>query len=68
MNIQITKDQLAVIEEMIALHGSHISVAGAIYEMLNDDINGIERTLNQLKELKAKQEQAINRPRLYLVK
>lgn len=68
MNIQITKNQLAVIKEMIAFHGSEISTAGAIQEMISDDIIGIERTLDQLKELRAKQEQVIKRPRLYIVK
>lgn len=68
LNIQITKDQLAVIEEMIAFDRAEISVLGAIQEMIADDIIGIERTLNQLKELKASQLQLINRPKLYLVK
>lgn len=68
MNIQITEDQLSTIKEMIAFHGSEISIAGAIQEMISDDIIGIERTLDQLKELRAKQNHVINHPKLFLVK
>ena len=68
MNIQISCDQLDVVRQMIAFQGLQISPESAIYEMLNDDINGIERTLHELLELKAKQQRLINRPKLYLVK
>ena len=68
MNIQISQEQISVIEEMIAFHCSEISVSGAIQEMIADDIIGIERTLNQLKELKASQDRVIRRAKLHLVK
>lgn len=68
MNIQINEDQLHVISEMIAIRGLSISPHDALMEMILDDINGIERTLNKLKEFKARQEHAISRPKLYLVK
>ena len=73
MNIQINEDQLHVINEMISIRGLSISAESAIYEMLNDDISGIERMLTESKELKAMQNQTINlnetgRSKLYLVK
>ena len=68
MNIQISDEQVDVIEEMIILHGSQISVEGAILEMLNDDILDVARILDDLKELKSNQEKLTKRPKLYIVK
>lgn len=68
MNIQISSDHLYVISQMILIRGLSITPQVAILEMLADDINDIERTLHQLKELKQKQQQLINRPKLYVVK
>lgn len=73
MNIQISNEHIDVINEMIALQGLSITAEDAVMEMLADNINGIERILSELKELKAMQNQTINlnqigRPKLYLVK
>ena len=68
MKIEINDDQISVIQEMIALHGSQISVECAIMEMLNDDILDVARVLDNLKELKSNQEKLTKRPKLYIVK
>ena len=68
MNIQISNEHINVINEMIALQGLSINAEDAVMEMLANDINGIERTLNELKELKKKQQQLINRSKFYVVK
>lgn len=68
MNIQITEYQLSVINQMIAIKGLSLTPEAAIYEMLIDDVNCVERTLTELKELKAKQQQLINRSKLHVVR
>ncbi len=68
MNIQISEYQINVVNEMIAFQCLSMTAEDAVIEMINDDINGIERTLNELKELKKKQQQLIKRPKFYIVK
>ena len=68
MNIQISNEQIDVINEMISFYGLEISPEGAILEIVGDGILDVARILDDLKELKSNQEKLTLRPKLYLVK